>query len=78
VLQQWVQDSLRSDPVFTPPANSYEHPEPSNTDSQVMRSCQACSKAVNISEIRVVYYCPPCDIALKQAILDENTHNTSI
>lgn len=77
ILKQWVQDSLRSDPVSAPPDLSFDQPAPSNTESQIMRSCQACSKAVNISDIRQVFYCPACDIALKHAISVENAQNTS-
>jgi len=71
VLHSWVQDYLRK-PMPEPQSddsllNEIQHNEP----SEIFRSCEACSKKVKITEIRQVFYCPECDIAIKNAIFEE-------
>ncbi len=81
VLKEWVKDYknslIRNSPSSTAPESiHYEHDRP-----QDFRLCQACNKAVNISDIRQLFLCPPCEIALKLAIsevkpepIQNNTH----
>lgn len=73
VLKTWIKDYknslLMSSPSPDPePPDSYHGDRP-----QDFRLCQACDKATDISKIRQVFYCPECDLAIKNAILDEKS-----
>ncbi len=71
VLQGWVQDYKRS----LAPAPAAEPDSPDQTfDSDIPHIslfCSACHKSVEISKIRQVSYCPPCEVAIRSAISEE-------
>ncbi|MBA7486129.1 Nucleoid occlusion protein [subsurface metagenome] len=71
VLRRWIQDYQRdsvdkSTSRQNLPEFSYGHNDPN-----IYRNCEACDKSVNIKEIRQVFYCPTCDMAIRLAISEE-------
>lgn len=73
VLKSWIKEYRQNQSLNPPsdsstPSQTYHYDPPKN-----YRYCQACGKAVLISDIRQVLYCPPCDTALKQAINEESS-----
>jgi len=71
VLHSWVQEYLRK-PIPEPQSDdSLLNEIPHSDPSEIFRSCEACSKKVKITEIRQVFYCPECNIAIKTAISEE-------
>ncbi len=76
VLKEWVKDYknslIRNSPNSTVPESiHYEHDRP-----QDFRLCQACDKATNISDIRQLFLCSPCENAIKNAIQEEKAKIT--
>ncbi|MBA7522553.1 Nucleoid occlusion protein [subsurface metagenome] len=76
VLKKWIQDYKNSLLVNPPTSDSGDSVSYIPDRPQDWRSCQACGKATEIIHIRQVFYCPECDSAIKQAILDEKLQNT--
>lgn len=76
VLRSWIKDYKNSLLINSTPGDSVESISHHEDRPQDWRICQACSKATLISDIRQVFYCPTCDTAIKQAILDEKSKNT--
>ena len=75
VLKNWIKDWKNSILLKSPLSQSPESVPYHQDRPQDWRSCQACGKATNISDIRQVFYCPPCESAIKQAILEEKSKN---
>ncbi|MBA7523125.1 Nucleoid occlusion protein [subsurface metagenome] len=76
VLKEWVKDYknslIRNSPSSAVPESiHYEHDRP-----QDFRLCQACDNPTNISEIRHIFLCKPCQTAIMNAILEEKLKNT--
>ncbi|MBA7538299.1 Nucleoid occlusion protein [subsurface metagenome] len=72
VLHSWVQEHLRK-PIPEPQSDDLLLKEIQHTESsELFRSCEACNKKVKMTEIRLVFYCPDCHIAIKTAIFEEN------
>ncbi len=71
VLQGWVHDYKRS--LVPAPAAEPESPDQiyESNIPHISRFCNACHKSIELEKIRQVFYCPPCDIAIKSAISEE-------
>jgi len=70
-LKNWIREYKSSLSKNIPesdasPGFSYV-PEPEKT----WRSCAACGNPTELKDIRQVFYCPKCDLALKTAISEE-------
>lgn len=76
VLRTWVKDYKNSLLINSPPGESKESVSYIPDRPQDWRTCQACSKATLISDIRQLILCPPCDTAIRNAILEEKSKNT--
>ena len=75
VLQGWVQDYLRSISVSPPPESAADSEVQPLQSPDISRKCQACDKSVEISQIRQVFFCPPCRQAILSAIEEEKARN---
>jgi len=76
VLKNWIKDYKNSLLINTPPGESEESVSYIPDRPQDWRSCQACGKATEIKHIRQLILCPPCDTAIRNAILEEKSKNT--
>ncbi len=71
VLQQWVQNHLRSISNFTPAESAAPDDSPPTQTPYISRDCMACGKSVNIDKIRQVFFCPICCDSILTAIAEE-------
>ncbi len=76
VLRNWIRDYKNSLLADTPVSESKESVSYIQDRPQDWRSCQACGKATEIKHIRQLILCPPCDIAIRNAILEEKSEIT--
>lgn len=77
LLRQWIKDHKRGLLLSPTSADSADPISSLSETPQYCRPCQACGKPVDIKDIRHVFYCPQCDIALKNAISEENSRLSS-
>lgn len=75
-LKNWIreyEDSL----IKNPPSSSSPAAEVHYSETpQDLRPCAACDKHVELKDIRQVFYCPECYLAIKLAISEEKAHPT--
>ncbi|GAH40191.1 unnamed protein product, partial [marine sediment metagenome] len=76
VLRTWIKDHEKSLLINPPSSLSDDSFSYVPDQHQDWRSCAACGKATEIKHIRLVYYCPECDFAIKKAIFEEKSLNT--
>jgi len=75
VLKNWIKDYKNSKLLESPVSDSGDSTPYHQERVQDWRTCQACGKATNISDIRQLFLCPPCESALKQAFSEEKSKN---
>lgn len=73
VLKSWIKEhnhnlAIQSNQSQPSTEHTYHYDPPKD-----FRTCQACGKSVLIRDIRQVFYCPPCDTAIKKAIYEESS-----
>lgn len=73
VLQNWIKDYKNSKLLESPVSESVESLSYHQERPQDWRTCQACGKATNISDVRQLFLCPPCESALKQAFSEQKS-----
>ncbi|GAI82757.1 unnamed protein product, partial [marine sediment metagenome] len=76
LLRIWIKNHENGLLLNPPPADSDESFSSIPETPQYLRTCQACGKPTDIKDIRPVFYCPPCDTAIRNAILEEKSKNT--
>lgn len=77
ILQQWVHDSLRENTPIPEIPPDIQEQNYSDSESKILRSCEACSKPVEIGHIRQLLLCPHCFSAIKKAISEEIAQNST-
>lgn len=77
VLRRWVQEFLTSSPAPELPEESTPEQIPIHNDPHISRFCEACNNSVEISQIRQVFYCSTCHLAIKTAISEEKAQLSS-
>ncbi|MBA7483571.1 Nucleoid occlusion protein [subsurface metagenome] len=73
VLKTWIKDYKNSKLLESPVSDSGDSTPYHQDRVQDWRTCQACGKATNISDIRQLFLCPPCESALKKAFSEEKS-----
>ncbi len=73
VLKSWIKDYKNSLILNTPVTKAEDSISYIPERIQDWRSCQACSKPTLIKDIKQSFFCPPCDQAIKQAIIEEKS-----
>lgn len=73
VLKNWIKDYKNSKLLKSPVSDSGESTSYIQERPQDWRTCQACLKATNISDIRQLFLCPPCESALKIAFSEQKS-----
>ncbi len=75
LLRQWIKENKNNLLINPPPANSCDSFSSIPETLQYQRACQACGKPTDIKDIRQLILCSPCDTAIRNAILEENSRN---